>query len=176
MFIYHHPQTHLGNMATNFDSMNATTIAIDVSKRLNKINDELSVRFDNINIMLAEADVNIGPITNAYIDELDLLESHPDLSAIEQRYHYNVTQKMKNAIEQKKKTTSMVIHKITDMESWVFGILTSFDAWAIKSHETASEIDRYKEHLFKTQDIVDHIRKQYQTLLTALDEFHEACG
>jgi hypothetical protein len=163
-------------MAFNFDSMATATTAIDVSERLNKINDELSIRFDNINIMLAEADVNIGPVTNTYLDDLDLLESHSDLSAIEQRCHYMVMQKLKNTIEQKKKTTSMVIRKLTDMESWVFDILASFDSWAIKSQETASEIDRYKEHLFKTQDTVDHIRKQYCTLRIALDEFHEACG
>jgi hypothetical protein len=70
----------------------------------------------------------------------------------------------------------MVIRKLTDMESWVFDILAGFDSWAIKSHETASEIDRYKQHLFKTQDTVKHIRKQYHTLRTALAEFHKACG
>jgi hypothetical protein len=159
-------------MSFSIDSLSSSVDEIAICMRINAMNDELGARFARINRMLSRIDVNMSGDT--YLADMERIESRVgEISVCEERYHFVLSQKLKESILQKKKNARSAIRAISKMEDWVDGLVAELDSWSVGT--IGDNICSYREHLVKTQDILIGLRARYRDVYVALRECRDAC-
>jgi hypothetical protein len=159
-------------MSFSTESLASSVDEIAICIRINSMNDELNARFVRMNRMLARTDVNMSGDT--YLEDMERIESRVgDISFCEARYHFVLSQKLKESILQKKKNARSAIRGISKMEDWVNGLVAELDSWVVGT--IGDDIDKYREHLVKTLDILIKLRARYHDVYVALRECRDAC-